>query len=164
MYGLSIAQFAAVLSTFPNIDRTQPKFSAEPKCFFTRDLALLAYCECTGAKPVDVGKLMSEIGVDLPEPAKEYRNLADRVAAYRELGAVPYRPSPRGGKVPTDPAFEADVLEVLTDDGQTAAQIAEVLEEELKAVDMVLKRLAKEGTVFTEGRGKTRRYYVVEDD
>jgi hypothetical protein len=163
-YGLSLQHFAGVLSTFPNLDRTQPKFPDEPKSFVTRDLALQAFCQLTGSKVPDVGKLMRNIGVDLPEPLKEYRNLAARVNAYRELDAVPYRPTPRGGKAPTDPAFETDVLEVLTDDALTAEEIAEALEDEPKAVYAVLKRLVKDGTVFAEGRGASRRYYVIGDD
>ena len=43
--------------------------------------------------------------MDLPEPLPEYRNLDAPMAAYKELGAIPYRPTPRGSRPPTDPAL-----------------------------------------------------------
>jgi biotin operon repressor len=162
-YGLSLEQFAAVLSTFPNLDTVQPMLPGEPKSFVTRDLALLSYCRITGTEPSDVSKLLRDIGVDLPEPQKEYRMLDARVAAARALGAVPYRPTPRGGRAPTDPALVEAVQGLLGIDALSAAEVAEQLEEEEKTVAQVLKQLEKDGVVFSEGRGKGRRYYVVEE-
>jgi hypothetical protein len=43
-YGLSLEQFAAVLSTFPNLDTVQPMLPGETKSFITLDLALLSFC------------------------------------------------------------------------------------------------------------------------
>jgi hypothetical protein len=163
-YGLSLAQFAAVLCTFPNIDRIQPMLPSEPKSFVTRDLVLLTYCERVGTDPANIGKLMREIGVDLPDPREEYRHLDDRVEAYKTLGAVPYRPTPRGGKPPTDPALIADVLDLLSSDALTGEEIAQGLEEEQKTIATVLRGLVKKGDVFREGKGKKARYYVLEED
>jgi hypothetical protein len=163
-YGLSLEQFAAVLSTFPNVDTVQPMLPGEPKAFVTRDLALLAYCQLTDIEPADISKLLRDIGVDLPDPRTEYRRLDARVAAARELGAVPYRPTPRGGKAPTDPALIEAVQDVLSTDALTVAEVAELVNDEEKTVATVLKGLEKQGLAFAEGRGKKRRYYVIEDN
>ena len=153
-----------MLSTFPNLDTIQPMLPGEPKSFVTRDLALLAYCEVTGAEPADVAKLLAAVGVDLPEPRAELSRLDARVAKARELGAVPYRPTPRGGRTPTDPELIAGVRVLLTIEGQTAAEIAEVLEEEERSVRTVLDRLVADGDAVAQGRGARRRYYVLEED
>jgi predicted HTH transcriptional regulator len=163
-YQLSLPQYAAILCTFPNLDRSQPMLPGEPKSFVTRDLTLLAYCEQEGIGLPDIVKLMREIGVDLPDPKPEYRRLDDRVAAYRNLGAVPYRPTPRGGKTPTDPALIAEVEELLGTDPMTVEEIAEALEQGEKTVRAVLKQLQKEGVAFREGTGKRARYYVVVEE
>lgn len=162
-YGLSAVQFAAVLSTFPNVDRSQPMLPGEPKCFVTRDLALLAYCQLAGTEPADVGKLLAEAGVALPAPTEARRRLDVRVDAYRELGAIPYRPTPRGGRTPTDPALIEAVAEVLSDEALAAAEVAELLDEDQALVTKVLKALVKEGLVFPEGRGRGVRYYMIEE-
>jgi hypothetical protein len=163
-YGLPLEQFAAVLCTFPNIDTIQPMLPGEPKSFVTRDLALLAYCRLTDTEPPDISKLLREIGVDLPDPRREYRLLDARVAAARKLGAIPYRPTPRGGKASTDPALIEAVQGVLGIDALTVAEIAEAAEDEEKTVAAVLKSLEKQGLAYAEGIGKKRRYYVIEDD
>lgn len=162
-YGLSLPQYAAVLSTFPLCDRVQPRLPGEPKSFVTRDLAVLAYGQRTGNVPPDISKLLREIGVDLPEPRPQYRRIDDRVAAYRALGAIPYRPTPRGGRPPTDPELVEAVREALGADSLTAADVAEAIDEEKKTVEAVLKGLVREGIAFTEGKGKKRRYYLIED-
>jgi hypothetical protein len=163
-YGLSLRQFAAILCTFPNIDTIQPMLPGEPKSFVTRDLALLAYCCATSQEPADISVLLREAGVDLPEPWPEYRRLDVRVARYRELGAAPYRPTPRGGRKPTDPALVAEIQQFLTSDPTTAEEIAEGLGEEEKVVAVVLDALVREGEAYAEGKGKRRRYYVVPED
>jgi len=163
-YGLSLEQFAAVLSTFPNLDTVQPMLPGEPKSFVTRDLALLAYCEATGAEPADVAKLLAAVGVDLPEPRAEHRRLDDRVGKARQLGAVPYRPTPRGGRTPTDPELIEGVRELLTIEGQTAAELADALEEEERTVRSVLDRLVGDGDVVAQGRGARRRFYVLDEE
>jgi hypothetical protein len=163
-YRLSLPQYAAVLCTFPNLDRSQPMLPGEPKSFVTRDLALLTFCARQAVEPPDVGKLMGEIGVDLPDPKPEYRRVDDRVAAYRDLGAVPYRPTPRGAKTPTDPALIAEVEELLGTGPMTVGEIAEALEQEEKTIRAVLKQLQKEGVAFRESTGKRARYYVVVEE
>ena len=163
-YALSPVQFAALLSTFPNIDRSQPMLAGEPKCFVTRDLALLAYARLTGADSADIHELLSAAGVDLPPPRPEHRDLATRVELYRVLGASPYRPSPRGARTPTDPELLASVREMLSEDPMTAAEIAGALDEDEDVVRKVLKELTAEPDVYADGRGKRRRYYVVEDE
>ncbi len=99
----------------------------------------------------------------LPEPKPEYRKVDHRVAAYRDLGAVPYRPTPRGAKTPTDPALIAEVEELLGADSMTVEEIAEALEQEERTIRTVLKQLQREGVAFREGSGKRARYYVVEE-
>lgn len=163
-YGLSLEQFAAVLCTFPNLDKVQPMLPGEPKSFVTRDLALLAYCQATDTDPPDISKLLRGIGVDLPDPKPQYRRLDARVEAARELGAIPYRPTPRGGRAPTDPALVEAVLAVIGPDALTVAEVAEAVDEEEKTVAAVLRALEKQGDAFAEGRGKTRRWYVIEDE
>jgi hypothetical protein len=163
-YQLSLPQYAAVLCSFPNLDRSQPMLPGEPKSFVTRDLALLTYCQSGGMEPPDVVKLMREIGVDLSEPKPEYRRLDDRVAAYCDLGAVPYRPTPRGAKTPTDPALVAEVEELLGTDPMTVEEIAEALEQEEKTIRAVLKGLQNQRIAFREGAGRRARYYVVVEE
>ncbi|MHB1446203.1 MAG: N-6 DNA methylase [Acidimicrobiales bacterium] len=162
-YGLSLEQFCAVLSTFPNVDRSQPMLPGEPKSFVTRDLALLAYCRRTNQEPADVAELLTAVGVDLPEPRTDLRRLDARVEHARALGAVPYRPTPRGGRTPTDPELVGAVTELLVSAGQTATELAEALDEEEKLVAAVLKSLVGAGEAFAEGRGKNRRFYVIGD-
>ena len=163
-YGLSLEQFAALLCTFPNIDTTQPMLPGERKSFVTRDLALLAYCKLTNAKSPDISKLLHEIGVGISDPRKEYRLVNARVDAARTLGAIPYRPTPRGGKAPTDPALIEAVQDLLGTDALTVAEVAEAVEDEEKTVAAVLKSLEKQALAYSEGTGKKRRYYVIEDD
>jgi hypothetical protein len=162
-YGITLPQFCSVLSTFPNIDTVQPMLPGEPKSFVTRDVALLAYCRQAGLEPADVVELLREAGVDLPPPHEEFRRLDRRVARYRQLGAVPYRPTPRGGRRPTDPEFVAQLRDLLTTDSQSAADIAEALYEEEDTAHAVLEMLVRDGEAFAEGRGKRRRYYVIEE-
>lgn len=163
-YGLSLFQFAAVLCAFPNVDRSQPMLPGEPKAFVTRDLALLAFSELMEIETPDVAKLMVGIGVDLPEPAIDLRRVDARIQSYRELGAVPYRPTPKGAKPPTDPALIADVSEILSSDSATVSDIADALEQDETTIAAVVKKLEKEGIVFREGKGKQARYYVVEEN
>lgn len=162
-YGLSLRQFAAVLSTFPNIDRSQPMLPGEPKCFFTRDLALLAYCEATRTEPADIAKVLAGAGVELPEPSPGLRRLDQRVKAYDMLGALAYRPTPRGGRTPSDPALLEAVRELLSEDALSPAEIAESLDEDATVIAKVLKVLVKSGAAFRENRGKSTRYYAVEE-
>jgi hypothetical protein len=162
-YGLSLVQYTAVLSSFPNVDRTQPMLPGEPKSFVTRDHALLAYARRLGEADADVTALLDGAGVDLPPPRPELRTLAARVARATELGAVPYRPSPKGGRTPTDPELIVAVRSTLTDDGVTAAEVAEALEEDPAVVKKVLEALVRDDEAFASGRGKGRRFYVVGD-
>lgn len=162
-YGVSIDEFAAVLTSFPNLDRSQPMLPGEPKCFVTRDLALRAFCEVTGTKKPDVAKLMREIGSGLPDPAPEYRDLDARIEAYKELGAVPYRPTPKGARIPIDPSVVENVKLEVSDDPMTVAEIAEAVGEEEDLVKKILRDLKKSKEIFSEGRGAKTRYYRVEE-
>ena len=163
-YGLSLLQFAAVLSTFPNIDRSQPMLPSEPKCFVTRDLAVSAFCEASGCQKPDVAKLMRAIGSGLRDPSPEFRDLDTRIEAYRQLGAVPYRPTPKGARPPTDPSVIEDVNGAISDDPCTVAEIAETIGEDESVVMTIVKQLKKGGEIYSEGRGKGTRYYRLEDD
>jgi hypothetical protein len=163
-YGLSLVQFTAVLSSFPNLDRTEPMLPGEPKSFVTRDLALLALCRRLGEDDAKVTELLEGAGVDLPPPRPDLVMLSDRVARARQLGAIPYRPSPKGGRTPTDPELVDAVRELLSDDGTTVTEFAEALEEDARVVKKVLEQLVDDDEAFASGRGKSRRYYVVAED
>jgi hypothetical protein len=163
-YTLSLPEYAAVLSTFPLLDRKQPMLPGEPKSFVTRDLALLTFCDLHNLEPPDVPDLLASVGVELPPPREELRRLDARVARARELGAIPYRPTPRAGRAPDDPALVEAIADALTIEPQTAPEIAEILDEDEKPVKAVLERLAREGEVYAEGRGKRRRYYVLDEE
>lgn len=163
-YGLSLHQFAAVLAGFPNLDLSQPMLPSEPKCFVTRDLALAGFCEITGTSRPDLAKLMREIGSGLPDPRPEFRDIDMRLAAYRDLGAVPYRPTPRGARTPTDPAAIEEVLEIISDGPLAPDEIAAAMGEDVSIISAILKNLRKAGEIYSEGRGKTARYYRLEED
>ncbi len=163
-YGLELRHFAALSCSFPNLDRSQPMLPGEPKCFVTRDLALNAYCVLTGTPPPDMAKLLASIGSGLPDPRQEFRDLDERLDTYRRLGAIPYRPTPKGARTPTDPALVDDVVSTLSDDPMTSEDIADLLGEDATVVAKILKKLRQTGDVYIEGRGKNARYYMVEDD
>lgn len=163
-YRLTLEQYAAVLSSFPNIDRAQPMLAGEPKCFVTRDIALRAFCDATGTEKPDVAKLMREIGSGLPDPHPEKHDLDERLKAYKEMGAIPYRPTPRGARLPTDPSVLEDVLATLSGDPLSSAEVADLLGEDEDLVATILKNAQKTGGVYVEGRGKNARYYVVGED
>ena len=162
-YGLDVREYAAVLSSFPLLDKVQPMLPGEPKSFVTRDLALLLFAAEVGEQPPDIVDLLESAGIELPHPHKDFRRLDARVDHHRKIGAIPYRPTPKGGRPPTDPALLEAVLGVLNDEPQTAETIAEVVEEEGKVVKKVLESLVKAGECFAQGRGSTRSYYVIEE-
>jgi hypothetical protein len=136
----------------------------EPKCFVTRDLALRAFCDMVDTKTPDISRLMRDIGSGLPDPKPEFRDLDARIEAYKALGAVPYRPTPRGGRTPTDPSVIEDVLNAVSDEPCTAAEIAGAIGEDESVVTAILKHLRKDGELYSEGRGRAARYYRLEDD
>ena len=107
---------------------------------------------------------MREIGSGPPDPRPEYRELAARLDAYKELGAVPYRPTPKGARVPTDPSHIADVRAMLSGDAQSSEGIAEALGEDEEPVAKILKELKESGDVYVERRGEGARDYVISDD
>ena len=82
----------------------------------------------------------------------------------RLLGAIPYRPTPKGGRLPTDPSLIEDVATALSDDALTSEEIADAIGAEEELVRKVLNSLKKSGEVYVEGRGKSARYYVVSED
>lgn len=162
-YGLSLEQYAAVLSTFPALDRVQPMLPGEPKSFVTRDLALQAYCDATDTEPPDVVKLLRSVGVRTVDPRPGYERLDDRVAAARELGAVPYRPTPPGGRPPSDPWLVGRVRQAITQEPRTAGELADAVEaRDEEVVKRILKDLVGTGEAFKDGRGKSARFYVLE--
>lgn len=163
-YGLDLPMFAHVLTAFPNLDMSQPMLPGEPKSTVTRDIAIQAFCEVTGCERPDMAKLMRQVGSGLPDPKPEYRDLDDRVRAHREVGALPYRPTPKGARAPTDASLIADVFAALSDDAQSGEEIAEALGEDVELVTKILKDLKKSGDVYVEGRGRNARYYLVGED
>jgi hypothetical protein len=136
----------------------------EPKSFVTRDIALSAYCERTGIKLKDIQQLLNEIAVALPDPRPEHRAVSARLEGYRKIGAVPYRPTPRGGRTPTDPELVASVTGILDSEAKTASQIAELLDEDEAIVSSVLKGLLQRSEAFAEGRGAARRFYIIDEE
>jgi hypothetical protein len=97
LYGLSEADFAYILTTFPLLDRDQPALPGEPKSFITRDQALLALFELRGQQPpADVVEFFAVAGADIAAVTGPVRGLAERVALAKELGGVAYVPSGRG--------------------------------------------------------------------
>jgi hypothetical protein len=162
-YGLTFTEYAALLSSFSMLDRVQPMLPGEPKSFVTRDLALQSFAELLETDPPELPELLYEAGIDLPMPRLEYRTLDQRLEAYRELGAVPYRPTPRGGRPPTDPALIEAIHAALEAEPQAAEEVAERVNEEEASVKKVLRRLAKDDEIYAQGRGASRGYYVMEE-
>ena len=115
LYGLSPAEFAYMLTTFPLLDRDQPplpddlfvrwnklgKPKPEARSYVTRDTTLLAYFRHRGiAPPGDLAIwYRDEAGVNMiddeacPYRVGSIRDLELRVAEYDRRGAVAYVPS-----------------------------------------------------------------------
>jgi hypothetical protein len=115
LYGLSSAEFAYILTTFPLLDRDQPplpgdffvrwdkrgKAKEEPRSFVTRDTALLAYFRHLNlTSPDDLAAWYRDnVGINMiDDPSCPYRigairGLEDRVAEYQRRGAIAYIPS-----------------------------------------------------------------------
>jgi len=108
LYGLSVEEFAYILTTFPLLDRSQPALPGdvfirqtnrseriEPRSYITRDTALLEYCRYKGAAPPeDIVAFYADIGVDISRQTSPIRNLEERVAEATRLGAIAYVPTP----------------------------------------------------------------------
>jgi hypothetical protein len=98
LYGLSEADFAYILTTFPILDRDWPPLPGEPKSSITRDTALLALFTLREQEPpADIVPFFAAAGADISGSTGPVRALAERVAQARALGAVAYVPSGRGG-------------------------------------------------------------------
>jgi hypothetical protein len=98
LYGLSEADFAYILTTFPILDRDWPALPGEPKSYITRDTALLALFTLREQEPpADIVPFFAAAGADISGNTGPVRALAERVAQARALGAVAYVPSGRGG-------------------------------------------------------------------
>lgn len=98
LYGLSEADFAYILSTFPLLDRDQPPLPDEAKSYITRDMALLELFKLRGkTPPKDIVAFHREAGVDISAITGPVRQLEKRVQQAQALGAVAYIPSGRGG-------------------------------------------------------------------
>ena len=139
MYGLTPAEFARILTTFPLLDRDQPplpgdyfvrwnrqgKPKLEPRSYVTRDTALLAYFRHLGvAPPEDLAVwYRDEVGINMmddetcPYRMGAIRNLEARIEEYHRLGAVAYIPSkakrwdPNGPYQPLEAPSEKAVVE-----------------------------------------------------
>jgi hypothetical protein len=108
LYGLSVEEFAYILTTFPLLDRSQPALPGdvfirqtnrgeriEPRSYITRDTALLEYCRYKGvAPPQDIVAFYADIGADISRKTGPIRNLEERVAEATRLGAIAYVPTP----------------------------------------------------------------------
>lgn len=114
LYGLSVAEFAYILTTFPLLDRDQPPLPGdffvrwnkkgqpkfEPRSFATRDTALLAFMRRKNVtSPADLAAFYrGEIGVDFDSDRSQFRlgpirNLEARVEEAFRRGAIAYVPS-----------------------------------------------------------------------
>jgi uncharacterized protein (DUF433 family) len=115
LYGLSPAEFAYIVTTFPLLDRDQPplpgdafvrwdkqgKPKLEPRSFVTRDTALLAYFRHLQQSPPDDLAVWyrDEVGINMiddetcPYRMGPIRNLEARVEEYHRRGAIAYIPS-----------------------------------------------------------------------
>lgn len=111
LYGISLAEYALILSTFPLLDRDQPALEGDvfirmtkkgekvtPRSFITRDKALLTYFDLKGETPPDdIVSFFRDAGVDISRQTGPIRNLRERVRmAEEELGAVAYVPTKAG--------------------------------------------------------------------
>lgn len=111
LYGVSMAEYALILSTFPLLDRDQPALDGDvfirmtkkgqkitPRSFITRDKALLAYFDLRGETPPDdIVQFFADAGVDISRQTGPVRNLRERVRmAEQDLGAVAYVPTKAG--------------------------------------------------------------------
>ena len=108
LYGLSVQEFAYILTTFPLLDRGQPALAGDvfirqtnkgeritPRSYITRDTALLEYCRYKGvAPPDDIVAFCAGIDVDISRQTGIIRNLEERVAEATRLGATAYVPTP----------------------------------------------------------------------
>jgi len=114
LYGLSVAEFAYILTTFPLLDRDQPPLPGdffvrwnrrrqprlEPRSFVTRDTALLTFMRRKNVTPpADLAAYYrSEIGPDFESDSSQLRlgsirNLEVRVEEAFRCGAIAYVPS-----------------------------------------------------------------------
>ena len=129
LYGLSVPEYARVLTGFPLLDRGQPPlpgdvfvteatstklrgeegvdweetsfgvYERKPRSFITRDLALATYMDRKGySPPQNLHRFfVEEVGLNPEGPLSRFRigpqrDLLDRIAQARHLGAVAYVP------------------------------------------------------------------------
>jgi uncharacterized protein (DUF433 family) len=127
LYGLTAHEYARILTTFPLLDQEQPPLPGDifirvtnkgekvmPRSYFTRDLALLAYCELMNeAPPTNIVAFFTEAGVDIDRQTGPIRDLRERVEEATRRGAVAYIPSTRKSWLPAGPFLPPDLpLEV----------------------------------------------------
>lgn len=113
LYGLSVEDYAYILSTFFLLDRSQPALPGdrfirprrggnvqdEPRSYITRDLALLTYYERKGVEPpTDIVEFFIRAGVDIEPITGAIRDLCERVERATALGATAYIPTPPRGR------------------------------------------------------------------
>lgn len=104
LYGLSVHDYAYILTTFPLLDRSQPSLPGDydthgkPHSYITRDLALLTYFRFIGIPPPEnLVAFFDEIGINIDPRTQEVRNLEERVERAHSIGAVAYLPT--GSKI-----------------------------------------------------------------
>ncbi len=113
LYGLSVEDYAYILSTFFLLDRSQPtlpgdrfirprrggRVQDEPRSYVTRDLALLTYCEHKGVDPPNnIVEFFARAGVAIERTTGPVRDLRERVERAMALGSVAYIPTPPRGR------------------------------------------------------------------
>jgi len=116
LYGLTVPEYAYLLTTFPLLDRDQPPLPGDafvtdgrdvemaPRSFVTRDLALLRYMQRKQYPiPTDLESFYrNDVRLDPRGPMSRFRigtirDLEARVLESKKRGAIAYVPSGRGG-------------------------------------------------------------------
>ena len=104
LYGLSVYDYAYILTTFPLLDRKQPALPGDRSVkgkshsYITRDLALLTYFRLLEIRPPeDIATFYREININIDSQTGEVRKLEERVERAQSIGAIAYVPT---GSVP----------------------------------------------------------------
>lgn len=100
LFGLSVSDYAYILTTFPLLDRAQPALPGDfgpddkPRSYITRDLALLTYFLQIGEEPPEnIVDFYQSIGFDLRHIHTSLYNLSERVERGLAIGATAYVPT-----------------------------------------------------------------------
>jgi uncharacterized protein (DUF433 family) len=123
LYGLTAHEYARILTTFPLLDQDQPPLPGDifirvtnkgekviSRSYFTRDLALLTYCELMNEPPpTNIVAFFADAGVDIDRQTGPIRDLRERVEEATRRGAVAYIPSTRKSWSPEGPFLPPDL-------------------------------------------------------